>query len=43
MRHIFYLRYYCLLANNAMAMVTVMLRHLFVASFVGGEETNPNY
>ena len=40
MRHIKFLRYFCLLAKHKLALGTVMLRHLVVGSFVVAYETS---
>ena len=41
MIHILSPRHYCLLANHAMALITVMLVRLLVGSFIVAEDTIP--
>ena len=42
MQHILSLRHSCLLAKHAIALGTVIIRHLSVGSFVGAQDTSPS-
>ena len=43
MRRVLFIRYSCILEKQTIALVTLILRRLFMGFFVGAQDTIPNY